>query len=138
MHDPDRIIDWAGVREALELGAMSRVAICRKFRVSRGELARRAQTSRWEVDPRDDDNDLAIWLDGCFAVLERVLTHMETIEMSDGAKEAAALQRLAATLDDLIKLRDRPSVRKKVVRQTKEMEELRQKIARRLGELAAE
>lgn len=137
MHQPDRVIDWAAVRHALDAGELSRVAICRRFGISRGELERRVRDNRWNIPARDDSGDLDIWLDGFFAVLERVLHQMETMEMIDPARETAALDRLARTLDNLLGLRERGGSRTEDERETREMQELRKKIARRINELDA-
>ena len=136
MHDFDRSPDWEAVRAAVEAGEMTRFAICRKFRISRGELGRRIKANRWDVPERDDALDRSLLLDGLFWALERQIEHMGAAELVDATKEAAVLQRLASTLDDLVRLGDKNAgSAPRSARQTKEMAELRQKIARRIDEL---
>lgn len=115
---------------------MTRVAICRTFRISRGELGRRIKANKWDVAERDDAHDRSLMLDGLFWALERQIEQMGTAELTDATKEATVLQRLATTLDDLVRLGDKTAgTAPRNARQTKEMTELRQKIARRIDEL---
>ncbi len=136
MHDFDRSPDWEAVRVAVEAGEMTRVAICRKYRISRGELVRRIKANKWDVPERDDALDRSLRLDGLFWALERQIDNLGDAELTDATKEAAVLQRLASTLDDLVRLSDKNAgSAPRSARQTKEMAELRQKIARRIDEL---
>jgi hypothetical protein len=136
LHDFDRPPDWEAVRMTVEAGEMTRVGICRKFRISRAELARRIKANKWDVPERDDALDRSLLLDGLFWALERQIEQAGKAELTDAGKEAAVLQRLAGTLDDLIRLGDKNAgSAPRSARQTKEMVELRQKIARRIDEL---
>lgn len=136
MHKREREPDWEAVRAAVEIGDMTRMAICRAFRISRGELARRIKANKWDAPERDAAQDRSLLLDGLFWALERQIERLGEAAMTDALKEAAVLQRLAKTLDDLMRLEDRNfgSVPRSA-RQTREMAELRQKIARRIDEL---
>jgi len=114
---------------------MTRMAICRKFKVSRGELERRIKANKWDAPERDDGRDRGLLLDGLLWALERQIERMGVVELTDAGKEAAVLQRLSATLEDLMRLGDKSGTGQRTPRQTKEMAELRSKIARRLDEL---
>ncbi len=136
MHDPERPRNWERVRATVEAGDRTRVSICREFRISRGELARRIKANKWDVPERDDALDRSLLLDGLFWALERQIDRMGTLELADATKEAAVLMRLASTLDDLVRLADKTAgSAPRSARQTKEMTELREKIARRIDEL---
>lgn len=136
MHDFDRSPDWEAVRVAVEAGEMTRVSICRTFRISRGELARRIKANKWDVPERDDALDRSLLLDGLFWALERQIEQLGKAELVDATKEAAVLQRLANSMDELVRLSDKNAgSAPRTARQTKEMTELRQKIARRIDEL---
>ena len=115
---------------------MTRVAICRTFKISRGELARRIKANTWDAPERDDGQDRSLLLDGLLWALERQIDRLGECELTDAVKEAAVLQRLATTLEDLARLGDKGvGGATSTPRQTKEMAELRTKIARRLDEL---
>lgn len=135
MHDREHEPDRQAVRAAVEAGDQTRLAICKAFRISRGELARRIEANKWDAAERDDGQDRGLLLDGLRWVLERQIDRVGEAELTDAVKEAAVLQRLASTLEDLVRLGDKGAGGQRTPRQTKEMGELRQKIARRLDEL---
>jgi hypothetical protein len=136
LHDFDRCPNWEAVRVAVEAGEMTRVAICRTFRIGRGELARRIKANKWDAAERDDALDRSLLLDGLFWALERQIEQLGKAELVDATKEAAVLQRLANSMDELVRLSDKNAgSAPRTARQTKEMMELRQKIARRIDEL---
>lgn len=136
MHELDRQPDWGAVRAAVEAGDRTRIAICKQHGISRGELARRIKANKWDVPERDDTLDRSLLLDGLFWALERQIDLMGTTQLTDATKEAAVLQRLAGTLDDLVRLGDKNAgSAPRSARQTKEMTELRERIARRIDEL---
>jgi hypothetical protein len=136
MHDFTAQRDWAAVRLDVELGAMTYNAICRKHRVTRGELLRRIRDNRWSVAERDDLASRRIMIDGLFWALERQIDKLGEGELgNDVSKEAAVLHRLATTLEKLIEIDTASSGRTLNPRESREMTELKTKIAQRLDEL---
>ena len=136
MHDFTGERDWAAVRRDVEIGDITYNAICRKHRVSRGELLRRIRDNRWSVAERDDLASRRIMIDGLFWALERQIDKLGEAELGlDVTKEAAVLHRLATTLEKLIEIDGHATGRKLNVRESREMTELRTKIAERLDEL---
>ena len=135
-HDPNRPIDWDGVRAAVEGGKMTRIGICMKFGVSRADVARRIRANRWDAAERDDAQDRSLLLDGLAWALEQQINRLGALKLADPVKEAAVLHRLAATLGTIVKLGDKASVAsQRTPRQSRELAELKLKIARRLDEL---
>lgn len=136
MHDFSTERDWAAIRVDVELGAMTYNAICRKHRVSRGELLRRIRDNRWSVAERDDLASRRIMIDGLFWALERQIDKLGETELGqDVSKEAAVLHRLATTLEKLIEIDTASTGRKLNPRESREMTQLKTKIAERLDEL---
>ena len=136
MHDVSTERDWAAIRVDVELGAMTYNAICRKHRVSRGELLRRIRDNRWSVAERDDLASRRIMIDGVFWALERQIDKLGETELGqDVGKEAAVLHRLATTLDKLIEIDTASTGRKLNPRESRDMTQLKTKIAERLDEL---
>ena len=136
MHDLTGERDWAAVRLDVELGAMTYNAICRRHRISRGELLRRIRDNRWSVAERDDLASRRIMIDGLFWALERQIDRLGEAELGeDTSKEAAVLHRLATTLEKLIEIDTATTGRKLNPRESREMTQLKTKIAERLDEL---
>jgi hypothetical protein len=134
--DPNRKIDWDAVRVVVESGKMTRIGICRRFGVSRAEIARRIKANRWDAPERDDAQDRSLLLDGLSWALEQQIDQLGVLKLADPVKEAAVLHRLASTLETIVKLGDKASVvGQRTPRQSKELAELKLKIARRLDEL---
>lgn len=139
MHELDGERDWAAVRRDVEADDMTHNAICRKHRISRGELLRRIRENRWAVIERDDLATRRTIIDGLFWALERQVEHLGEVELStDGSKEAVVLNKLAATLEQLLEIDGKATGRTMSPRESREMQELRTKIARRLDELGIE
>ena len=131
LHDFTGDRDWAAVRRDVEIGDLTYNAICRRHRVSRGELLR-----RWSVAERDDLASRRIMIDGLFWALERQIDKMGEAELGlDVTREAAVLHRLATTLEKLIEIDGQTTGRKLNARESREMTELRTKIAERVDEL---
>ena len=125
---------WTPVRAEYEADLTTLNALCRRHRISREALLGRATRNRWDGQRRTND-DLKL-LDRLMWAMERLIDRMGQIELhdSDGSKEAAALGRLATTLDRMIELRER-KIAKPQAQPSAEMAELRKRIDRRLKEL---
>lgn len=136
LHDEGQLRDWAAIRRDVEIGDMTYNAICRRHRVSRGELLRRIRDNRWSVAERDDLASRRIMIDGLFWALERQIDKLGEADLGeDVSREATVLHRLATTLEKLIEIDGRATGRKLNARESREMTELRTKIAERLDEL---
>lgn len=107
-------------------------ALCRKHRITRGELMLRAARHKWKTLRADDtDRLILIWM--LFGVMERQIGHLEETEMTpSGEKEAAVLGKLATTLEKLIDIEDKS---KAPAGTGENMQELRNKLAQRIDNL---
>jgi len=130
-------VKWDAVRLEVKLGELTRNAICRKYGITPGRLAKRIRANKWDVDEDATAHDFALVLGQLFFALERQADHLTKVEMTgSGDREVATLQRLTATVDRLIGLdRQLNGGRKPERRESKEIKELRARIAKRLDEL---
>lgn len=129
-------VKWDVVRLEVKLGELTRNAICRKHGITPGRLAQRIRANKWDVDEDATAHDFTLVLGQLFFALERQADHLTKVDMTgSGDREVATLQRLTATLDRLIGLDRQLNGRKPERRESKEMKELRARIAKRLDEL---
>lgn len=136
MHDDGLQRDWHVIRREVERGDRTYTAICRQHRISRGELQRRIRENRWSAPETDELASRRILVDGLYWGLERLIDKMGEADLGlDAGKEAAVLHRLAATLEKLIAIDKQSTGRKPNARESREMAELKTKIAQRLDEL---
>lgn len=136
LHDGGQIRDWATIRVEIEAGNKTYNAICRRHRISRGELKRRIRDNRWSAPETDELASRQILVDGLYWGLERLIDKLGDAELGlDVTREAAVLHRLATTLEKLIAIDKQSTGRKPNVRESREMAELKTKIAERLDEL---
>ena len=132
--EPDWEPDWEGARHDFEAGLRTRNEICQAYRIRRSVLDRRITSHRWG-SAEIDLSDRQIIIQLLYAALERHARHLEGAQLTGtGDKEAAVLHKLVLSLDKLIRIEAKTSG-KPGSRQGRELEELRGKIAKRLGEL---
>lgn len=128
--------DWELVRLEVKLGERTRNAICAQYGITTKRLADRIRANKWDVPEDVTAHDHSLVLNQLFFVLERQVQHLTKVDMTGpGDREVATLQRLTATLDRLIALDRQVTGRQSERRESKEMQELRGRIARRLDEL---
>ena len=130
-------VKWDAVRLEVRLGELTRNAICRKYGITPGRLAKRIRANKWDVEEDSTVHDFGLVLGQLFFALERQAEHLTKVEMTGLVdREVATLQRLTATLDRLIGLdRQLSGGRKPERRESSQMKELRARIAKRLDEL---
>ncbi len=132
----DDEINWELVRLQVRAGEMTRNRICAEHGITTQRLAARIRENKWDVDEDATDQDRKILLGWGYRVLERLLVHLAESQMSEtGEREGIALGRLITNLDRMIGLEMRITGKKPTPRQSREMTELRAKIAKRLDEL---
>ncbi len=132
----DDKVDWQKVRLQVRAGEMTRNRICAEHGITTRRLARRIRENKWDVDEDATDLDRRIIVDELLLATEKQVLHLLEVEMSaTGERESLLLGRLVSTLDRLIALDMRVTGKKTTPRQSKEMTELRAKIAKRLDEL---
>jgi hypothetical protein len=107
-------------------------ALCRKHRITRGELLYRAMRHRWKT-VRGNYTDRGILIGMMLGVLELQIGHLEEVEMTKtGEKEVAVLGKLATTLEKLIDIEDKS---RRPAGTGENMQDIRNKLARRIENL---
>lgn len=130
--------DWEAARLDYEAGELSRNEISRRHRIRRTALDRRIRTHHWGAAEGELSERQTI-IQILYAVLERHARHLEDSDLAGaGEREAAVLHKLALSLDKLISIEAKGNATPPGSRQRKDLQELREKIARRLGELKVE
>lgn len=124
--------NWDIAAEDYYWGRLTIPAVCRKHGISRNELLQRAARHKWKT-LRDNTTDRKILIGMMLGVLEQQVGHLEIIEMTQsGEREVAVLGKLATTLEKLIDIEDRS---KAPAGTAENMQELRNKLARRIENL---
>lgn len=128
-------VDWAAVRQDFESDALTTIGICKKYRIGHDVLALHARRAKWHIEHRAGGLDRSILIRQLFSVLENQIKHLEGAEMTTtGEKEVAVLGKLAATLEKLIEMDARAAIKRPGASQTREMQDLRNKLIKRLEE----
>ncbi|MDB5623366.1 MAG: hypothetical protein JWR39_1929 [Devosia sp.] len=126
--------DWAAVRIDYEQLALTRNAVCRKHQISMAQLLERAWKSRWER-PDGDLTDRNILINKLLALLEAQLDQMEQTMSGAVDKEVNVLGGLAKNLKELIGMQKAERGGKEDDAETREMQEIRRKLAKRINAL---
>lgn len=126
-------IDWDAARRDYESDALTTIGICKKYGIAHDVLAVHARRAKWHTEHRSGGLDRSILIRQLFGVLETQIKHLEGVEMTTtGEKEVAVLGKLAATLEKLIEIDAKATIRKPGAAQTKEMQDLRNKLVKRI------
>ncbi len=128
--------DWDTIRLESESGEGTVVSICKRHSVSKSSLAFRAKRDLWRMRNKQMGSSGPALLARLYRLLERQIFEMEKTRDLMGDKEAATLGRVAATLEKLMEIERREGQGKpRPKRQSKDLEYLRNKVAKRLEEL---
>jgi hypothetical protein len=127
--------DWAVIREAYEGGDETVTEIATRFGVTKSAIAWRVKTQLWRMRNKRIGASGAALLARLYRLLERQIFDMEKEQSPMSEKEAAALGRVANTLDRLMQIERGAAPAKTPKRSSKDLEFLRNKIAKRLDEL---
>ena len=126
---------WDAIRSDFEGDTLTEAGICRKHGVTRDELWTKARRNKWRVGHRENGLDRLILIRQVFGVLERHIQILEEVEMTEvGETETTVLGRLVSTLDRLIEIEGRAGG-KSGPEETREMQDIRNKLARRIDRL---
>jgi len=131
---PGPEIDWAAVRIDYEELAMTRNAVCRKHGIAMAQLLQRAWASRWER-PDSELIDRNILINKLLALLEAQLDQMEQAMGGAVDKEVNVLGGLAKNLKELIGMQKAERGGRDDDAETREMQDIRRKLAKRIDAL---
>jgi hypothetical protein len=132
----DEEVNWEMVRLQVKLGEITRNRICAEHGITPRRLAMRIKENKWDVDEDATAHDRKIVIEKSLLAIEREIDRLLEPDMSgDAETRAALLGKLTVTMDRLIALDAKVTGKRPTPRQSKEMTELRSKIAKRLDAL---
>lgn len=132
----DEQIAWNVVRLQVKLGELTRNRICAEHGITPQRLARHIKENKWDVEEDVTGHDRRIVIEKSLLAIEREIDQLlEGSMMDDPEARVALLGKLSTTMDRLIALDARVTGKKPTPKQSKEMTELRAKIAKRLDGL---
>ena len=140
-HDPDREIDWPGVRADYDAG-MLLADIYARHRISSSQLSARINRELWPRRNRSRVVDRPMIITRMYRVLERQVMDLE-MEMADmtktakrsGDREVVLLGKLASNLDKLMDLDVRAGEGRRTRQRTRDMQDIRQQLIARIEQL---
>lgn len=129
-------IDWDQIRIAYEETPEKLDDMAKRFGVARSSICLRMRTDGWMRRKRLVVVDARMLIRRMYRLIERVLVRMEKAEEPMTEKDAAVLNRMAATLERLMEIEARtPQPPTRGAKETAEMQQIRKTIARRLEQL---
>lgn len=128
--------DWTLVRADYEGDVETVDAVAAKHGITKGRLLYQARARGWRPRNRHHGGGAASLLLRLFRLLERQIHQMESEGAPMGEKEAAALGKVAATLEKLIEIERASAPRKAARTQSKDLQTLRKKVAERFAQLS--
>jgi hypothetical protein len=130
------VAGWDAVRADYHAGALTHYGLSRKHGVSLGALHRRIRENKWNDGSRAADADRRLIVAKLFGVVELQAEQIGRLTMTGtGDKEVSALNKLAATLEKLIALEGAGQTAAAKPPASKDLIEMRARIARRLEEI---
>ncbi|HTJ57004.1 MAG TPA: hypothetical protein VL418_05500 [Devosiaceae bacterium] len=126
--------DWEAVRADYEGEGGTLDAICARHGISRSALSWRAKHHLWSQRNRTGNVDRPQIIKRMFRLLEMQLIQLEKDMTQTGDKEVAVLGKLASTLEKLIEI-DNAAAEKPKPTRSKEIHDLRNKLAQRIEQL---
>lgn len=131
--DPEpKRTEWAPVRADYEARYISRYAICLKYNIPMAELLERADKNKWQRAD-SDAVDRHILINQLLVLLQRQINQLE-LSMVEADKETAVLAKLAANLEKLIAM-EKAAGGASQAEETREMQDIRKKLAKRIDAL---
>lgn len=127
--------DWTAVRREIEAAVETRLLICDRYGITLEQLAEHIRTHKWDVPEDATDADRLLLLRKLFVGLERQLARLREAILAGPDDQVGATQKLTATLSRLLELERKIAGNKPERRQSRQMQELRTRIAKRLEEL---
>lgn len=127
--------NWTVVRREVTEAVETRLLICERHGITLEQLTEHIRTHKWDVPEDTSEADRLLLLRKLFVGLERQLARLREAMMAEPEDQVGSMQKLAATLTKLLELERRISGNKPERRQSRQMQELRARIAKRLEEL---
>lgn len=127
--------DWNAVRAEYEGSADSIAAIARRHGVTPAAVSWRVTRDLWTKRYHSGRAERSTLVDRMFRVLDRQIMQLEKQMTDMGDKEAALLGTMARTLEKLMELDAGAGGTKAKRSQSKDIKDLREKLAKRIDQL---
>lgn len=127
--------NWTKVQIEVRAATDTRLTICQRHVISLEQLSEHIRTHKWSVPEERSVEDRALLVRKLLVGLETQLEGLKAGTMAETGDRVAMLQKLTTTLDKLLEIERQVAGNRPPRRQSREMQELRLKIAKRLDEL---
>lgn len=127
--------NWVAIQQDVRDARDTRLSICSRHRISLEQLAERIRSHKWSVPEDRSVEDRALLVRKLLVGLELQMEGLKAEGMGGTETKVATLQKLTTTLDKLLEIERSVTGNRPPRRQSREMQELRAKIAKRLEEL---
>ena len=127
--------NWTKVQIEVRAATDTRLTICQRHGISLEQLSEHIRTHKWSVPEERSVEDRALLVRKLLVGLETQLEGLKAGAMAETGDRVAMLQKLTTTLDKLLEIERQMAGNRPPRRQSREMQELRLKIAKRLDEL---
>jgi len=127
--------NWTTIQIEVRAATDTRLTICQRHEISLEQLAEHIRTHKWSVPEERSVEDRALLVRKLLVALETQLEGLKAGAMGETGDKVAMLQKLTTTLDKLLEIERQVAGNRPPRRQSREMQELRSKIAKRLDEL---
>lgn len=127
-------IAWAPIRIDYEARGLTLNAVSEKHGVPLDRLQDHARKAKWQRDD-SDVTDRRILINQLLALLERQIKQVNDEMKTTGEKEVAVLNKLATSLEKLIAMDKAEASQKAGGTETREMADIRIKLAKRINAL---
>ena len=127
--------NWTLIRTEVVAAVESRLLICEQHGITLEQLKEHIRTHKWDVAEDASEADRLLLLRKLFVGLERQLARLREAMVERPEDQVGAMQRLTTTFTKLLELERRMNAGKPERRQSRQMQELRARIAKRLEEL---
>ena len=126
--------NWMLIQQAVRAATETRLSICSRHGISLEQLVEHIRSHKWSVPEDRADEDRALLVRKLMVGLEQQAEGLKDAMGGTGDK-VATLQKLTTTLDKLLEIERSLQGNRPPRRQSREMLELRARIAKRLDEL---
>jgi hypothetical protein len=127
--------DWTVIQQEVRAARDTRLTICHRHNISLEVLAEHIRSHKWSVPEERSVEDRALLVRKLLVGLEQQMEGLKADAMGGTSDKVATLQKLTTTLDKLLEIERSVTGNRPPRRQSREMQELRAKIAKRLDEL---
>jgi uncharacterized protein YjcR len=133
--NPAPVFDWAAIKSDYEAGGMTVTAVAEKHGVAIAALHAERKRAGWTLRRIVSTTNRTSLIGRMFRLLDRQITQLEETMAKSGDKEVAVLGNLARTLEKLIEIEDAEKPKRSTKAHSKDMQDIRRKLEKRIDDL---